>query len=118
MASQKTCEKTKKIEEHIEDILKCPNCIKPIMSIPIHQCTNGHVVCKDCIAKLSNCPICRNDSTLVRNLMLEQIIEKLVVLKFISFSTSAWLVIMCQNSEGGRADHLAQKGVLVGLNSN
>ena len=87
MATQETREKAKKFKEQIEDILKCPNCIKPIMSAPIHQCKNGHVVCKDCIAKLSNCPICRNDSTLVRNLMLEQIIEKLAVLKFISFST-------------------------------
>ena len=79
MATQKNYEKTTEFKEHIEDILKCSNCIEPIISAPIHQCTDGHVVCKDCIARLNNCPICKNDSTLIRNLIVEQIIEKLVV---------------------------------------
>ena len=81
MATPQTCEKTKGLREHIEDLLKCPNCIEPIISAPIHQCIKGHIVCKGCIAKWSNCPICRNDNSgLVRNLLLEQIIEKLEVL--------------------------------------
>ena len=71
----------KDFEEHIKDLLECPVCIEPILSAPIHQCTNGHVVCNGCIAKLSNCPICRNDSTLIRNFMLEEIIEKFLVNK-------------------------------------
>ena len=79
MATQKKCEITMDFEEQIKDLLECPVCIEPILSAPIHQCTNGHVVCNGCIAKLSNCPICRNDSTLVRNFMLEEIIEKLLV---------------------------------------
>jgi hypothetical protein len=81
MAAQKKCEIAIDVEEHIKDLLECPVCIEPILSAPIHQCTNGHVVCNGCIAKLSNCPICRNDSTLVRNFMLEEIIEKLLVNK-------------------------------------
>ena len=61
-------------EEYIKCLLKCPVCSEPIKSAPIHQCTNGHVVCKDCITKSEYCPICRNDSTVVRNLVFEQII--------------------------------------------
>ena len=63
-----------KFEEYIKNLLTCPICIATIESAPIHQCTNGHVVCKDCITKLENCPICRNDSKLARNLILEHII--------------------------------------------
>ena len=63
-----------KFEEYIKNLLTCPICISPIKSAPIHQCTNGHVVCKDCVTKLGNCPICRNHSKLARNLIFEQII--------------------------------------------
>ena len=65
---------TNEFEEYIKCLLKCPVCSEPIKSAPIHQCTNGHVVCKDCITKSEYCPICRNDSTVVRNLVFEQII--------------------------------------------
>jgi hypothetical protein len=34
-------------------------------------------MCKDCIEKLNNCPICRNDSTLVRSLTVEKIVQRL-----------------------------------------
>ena len=64
-----------KFEEYIKSLLECPVCITPIKSAPIHQCTNGHVVCKDCTTKLKNCPICRNYSKLARNIIFEQIIE-------------------------------------------
>ena len=65
---------TNEFEEYVKCLLKCPACSELIKSAPIHQCTNGHVVCKDCISKLEYCPICRNDSTVVRNLVFEQII--------------------------------------------
>ena len=68
-------------EERIRVLLECPVCIEPLLSVPVHQCINGHVVCNGCIAKLNNCPICRSDSTLVRNFMLEEIIEKFLVNK-------------------------------------
>ena len=68
--------KTNEFEEYVKGLLECPVCMKSIKSAPIHQCTNGHVVCKDCIPKCENCPICRNDSTIGRNLIFEQIIEK------------------------------------------
>ena len=93
MATPKTREKTTDFEEHFRDLLECPVCIEPILSAPIHQCTNGHVVCNGCIAKLNSCPICRNDSTPVRNLMLEEITEKLMVPQFILLLTFASLII-------------------------
>ena len=68
-------EKSSEFKKYVKDLLHCPVCIDSIKTTPIHQCANGHVICKDCIPKLNNCPICRNDSTLSRNLMIEQIIE-------------------------------------------
>ena len=70
-----------KFEENIKTLLECPICIEPITSAPIHQCTNGHVVCKDCITKFGKCPICRNSSKLARNLIFEQIVENFTALE-------------------------------------
>ena len=64
-------------DEYIRDLLECPVCTETIKSVPVYQCANGHVICKICIEKLNNCPICRNDSALVRSLKLENIIERL-----------------------------------------
>ena len=61
----------------LRDLLECPVCMDTIKSVPVYQCTNGHVMCKDCIEKLNNCPICRNDSALVRSLKLENIVQRL-----------------------------------------
>ena len=63
-----------KFEDYIKGLLECPVCIETIKLTPIHQCTNGHVVCKDCVTKLDNCPICRSDSRVARNVIFEQII--------------------------------------------
>ena len=64
-----------KFEEYIKNLLECPICVTPIISAPVHQCINGHVICKDCTIKLKNCPICRNYSKLARNVIFEQIID-------------------------------------------
>ena len=65
------------IEEYLRDLLECPVCMETIKSVPVYQCINGHVICKVCIEKLNNCPICRNDSVLVRSLKLENIVQRL-----------------------------------------
>ena len=70
-------EKSSDLDAYIKDLSECPVCIEAIKSAPIHQCANGHVICKNCISKLDSCPICRSDSTLARNLMFEQIIAKI-----------------------------------------
>ena len=64
-------------EEYTRDLLECPVCMETIKSVPVYQCANGHVICNDCIEKLNNCPICRNDSELRRNLKLENIVQRL-----------------------------------------
>ena len=51
--------------------------METIKSVPVYQCNNGHVICKDCIKKLNNCPICRNDSAPARTLQLEKIVQRL-----------------------------------------
>ena len=64
-------------DEYIRDLLECPVCMETIKSVPVYQCANGHVLCKDCIEKSNECPICRNDSALRRNLKLEGIVQRL-----------------------------------------
>ena len=46
-------------KEDFKDLLECPVCFETIDSVPIDQCRNGHVVCKNCHPKLETCPICR-----------------------------------------------------------
>ena len=77
MATSKINQNSSDFEEYIRDLLECPVCMDTIKSVPVYQCTNGHVICKDCIEKLNNCPICRNDSALVRILKLENIVQRL-----------------------------------------
>jgi hypothetical protein len=64
MAASKPNEKSSDFEGYIRDLLECPVCMEIIKSVPVYQCANGHVICKDCIEKLNNCLICRNDSEL------------------------------------------------------
>ena len=77
MASSEENKKSSDFEEYIKDLLECPVCLDTIKSVPVYQCTNGHLMCKDCIVKLDNCPICRNDSLLIRSLQLEKIVQRL-----------------------------------------
>ena len=77
MATSEEKQKSSDFEEYIIDLLECPVCLDTIKTVPVYQCTNGHVICKDCIVKLDNCPICRNDSLLVRSLKLEEIVQRL-----------------------------------------
>ena len=77
MSTSKTNQNSSDFEEYIRDLLECPVCMETIKSVPVYQCANGHVICKGCIAKLNNCPICRNDSELRRSLKLEDIVQRL-----------------------------------------
>ena len=77
MARATTYQNSSDFEEYIRDLLECPVCMETIKSVPVYQCANGHVICKDCIEKLNNCPICRNDSELRRSLKLEDIVQRL-----------------------------------------
>jgi hypothetical protein len=81
MATAKNNQNSSDIEEYLRDLLECPVCMETIKSVPVYQCANGHVICKDCIEKLNNCPICRNDSELRRSLKLENIVQRLEGIK-------------------------------------
>ena len=63
--------------EDFNELLECPVCFETIDSIPIYQCGNGHVVCKNCHPKLETCPICRQLHDGPRNLKLEEMVERL-----------------------------------------
>ena len=66
------------MKKYFKDLLECPVCFETIDSVPIYQCRNGHVVCKNCHPKLQTCPICRQlyDGP-IRNLKLEEMVERL-----------------------------------------
>ena len=77
MATSNANQNPSDIEGYLRDLLECPVCMETIKSVPVYQCANGHVICNDCIEKMNNCPICRNESALRRNLKLENIVQRL-----------------------------------------
>jgi len=58
--------------------LECPCCLD-IKSTEIYQCSAGHLVCKDCLAQLQTCPVCRlpYNQPLSRCLLAEKLAHKL-----------------------------------------
>ena len=67
------------VKKSFEDLFECPVCFHSIDSVPIDQCQNGHIVCKDCYPKLENCPICRDDKDYnpkLQNLKLDEAIKR------------------------------------------
>ena len=72
------------VKKCFKDLLDCPICFETIDSVPIYQCQNGHVACKNCHPKLKTCPVCRVDIVKkskrdgpIRNLKLEEMVERL-----------------------------------------
>ncbi|WCJ34040.1 Protein with RING/U-box and TRAF-like domains [Euphorbia peplus] len=61
----------------VHELLDCPVCTN-LMYPPIHQCPNGHTLCKECKGKVHNCcPTCRYDLGNIRCLALEKLAESL-----------------------------------------
>ena len=81
---EENAEKSSNIEENCpikyneEDLPECPVCYEEIKIIPTFECTNGHVICSNCIPKLDKCPICRNNSMPVRSSKSEEIILEVI----------------------------------------
>ena len=44
--------------QKLKDILECTVC-KIVTHSKILQCTNGHLTCNRCSARITNCPVCR-----------------------------------------------------------
>ena len=60
----------------LTDTLECPICAEVPHSTPIYQCENGHILCKKCHKRLSNCPLCRKPLGKIRSLVAEKMLEK------------------------------------------
>ncbi|XP_049823269.1 E3 ubiquitin-protein ligase SIAH1A-like [Aethina tumida] len=55
---------------------ECSVCFN-YMQPPMNMCSNGHIYCGSCFAKISRCPMCRGCKQGGRNLCLELLFEKL-----------------------------------------
>ena len=55
--------------------LECPVCLSLPREAPIYQCENGHMVCKNCLPKLKECPVCKRPIGKTRCLMAEKVIN-------------------------------------------
>ena len=60
-------------------ILQCPVCLEVPTSPPIYRCDNGHILCKECKAKLSYCPECRMKLGDKRCLTSEKIVREILL---------------------------------------
>ena len=47
--------------EKIEESLECPVCYKIPRDLPIPSCGSGHIVCKSCRSRVTDCPTCRGE---------------------------------------------------------
>jgi len=63
------------METHLDKILECPVCFEVILP-PILSCVEGHCWCESCHTALQRCPVCRGEILGVRNLLIEQFLEK------------------------------------------
>ncbi|GBP85962.1 Putative E3 ubiquitin-protein ligase SINA-like 9 [Eumeta japonica] len=61
----------------ISEIPECPVCFEPLTA-PIYQCKTGHSLCNSCTRALLPpvCPLCRQDMTQTRSLLLEELVSK------------------------------------------
>ena len=64
----------------LEDCIECPVCMEVPTSPPIFQCERGHILCKTCHSKLSNCPSCSGALRSTRCLVAEKLLEKVPVM--------------------------------------
>ena len=67
--------------ENLNNFQECPVCMEEIKTLPVYQCTNGHVICLNCIPKLEKCPICRDESLPVRSSKSEKIVIEIMGLQ-------------------------------------
>ena len=57
--------------------MECPVCLEVPKTIPIFQCQQGHIHCKDCHPKLASCPLCRAKISEARSSIAEKIVSSL-----------------------------------------
>ena len=65
------------LPEDVRKDIECPVCLQLPRDIPIFQCDNGHIICKDCKPQLELCPQCRTFVGHTRSLIAERIVSKI-----------------------------------------
>jgi len=72
---QNTPEQDKKRKAEQLEWMECPVCLETPRSGPIYSCRKGHIICKECQPKVSQCPTCRDRHTDCRSLIAEKLLE-------------------------------------------
>lgn len=54
--------------------VECPVCFNVLQS-PVKQCNNGHVICKDCQTSVRNCPVCKEQFSLGKTKVFEDLLD-------------------------------------------
>ena len=55
--------------------MECPVCLDTPRSGPIYSCRKGHIICKECQPKVTQCPTCRDRHTDCRSIIAEKLLE-------------------------------------------
>jgi len=63
----------------LKPLLECPVCLEIIRTVPINNCSNGHICCNTCLSKLKEdvCPTCKSKSGWTRNLIAAKLVDKI-----------------------------------------
>jgi len=67
-------EERKRKAEQLE-WMECPVCLETPRCGPIFSCRKGHILCRECQPKVSQCPTCRDRHTDCRSLIAEKLLE-------------------------------------------
>merc|ERR1719507_792295 len=54
--------------------LECPVCMETPRSGPIFSCRKGHIICRQCQPKVTQCPTCRDKFIDCRSLIAEKLL--------------------------------------------
>lgn len=55
--------------------MECPICLETPRTGPIYSCRKGHIICKECQPKVSQCPTCRDRNIDCRSIIAEKLLE-------------------------------------------
>ena len=78
MVSNEPPTKKPKYLEEIQKLLECPVCFQnPKCPDKVHFCSNGHMICDECQAKVQRCPVCRSENLNGQSPILKQVLSKL-----------------------------------------
>ena len=64
-----------KCVKDFQRILECPICLQtPTNPDQTYFCSNGHLICGDCVFRIKKCPVCQTGKLIGQNPLLKQII--------------------------------------------